>query len=55
MQIHARVTASTSPDQRRLYDVVTNHYLAELSPELPALPQLLLNLDGVAGSGKTFV
>ena len=41
-----------NPEQRNLYDVVVHQY----SDELASLNtfQLLLNVDGVAGSGKTF-
>ena len=55
-------------EQRKLYDTVVDQYSQELAwdrpalellaPELawgrPAPSQLLLNVDGVAGSGKTF-
>ena len=52
------VSMDPSPDllnleQRRLYDMVTSQYLDELASRSP--PQLLLQVDGVAGSGKTFV
>ncbi len=40
--------------QRKLYDTVVNHYTAELSCDRPFPRPLLLNVDGVAGSGKTF-
>jgi ATP-dependent DNA helicase PIF1 len=44
---------SLNLEQRKLYDIVVNQYIQELSD--PALPQqLLLNVDGVAGSGKTY-
>ena len=44
---------SLNLEQRKLYDVVINQYTQELSS--PVLPQqLLLNVDGVAGSGKTY-
>jgi hypothetical protein len=51
------VTANSSPEnlnsgQRKLYNIVVNHYERELEDKSP--PQLLLNVDGVAGSGKTF-
>jgi len=39
-------------EQRKLYDVVVTQYTQELADEHP--PQLLINVDGVAGSGKTF-
>ena len=38
--------------QRKLYDVVTDHYANELSEQDPR--QLLLNVDGVAGTGKIY-
>jgi hypothetical protein len=40
-----------------LYDTVVGQYTQELAPTTsnePLPPQLLLNVDGVAGSGKTF-
>ena len=44
---------SLNPEQRKLYDVVANQYIQELSgQETPG--QLLLNVDGVAGTGKTY-
>ena len=48
----------SSPDalnleQRKLYDTVVSQYSHELRGE--PLPQLLLNVDGVAGSRKTFI
>ena len=39
-------------EQRKLYDVVTAQYIQELASNHPR--PLLLNVDGVAGSGKTF-
>ena len=39
-------------EQRKLYDTVVSQYSHELRGE--PLPQLLLNVDGVVGSGKTF-
>jgi ATP-dependent DNA helicase PIF1 len=56
------VTADPSPDplnqeQRKLYDVVVSQYTQELASTAYGTPppsQLLLNVDGVAGSGKTF-
>jgi ATP-dependent DNA helicase PIF1 len=52
------VTIDPSPDslnleQRKLYDTVVSQYSDELGGQSP--PQLLLHVDGVAGSGKTFV
>jgi hypothetical protein len=45
-------------EQRKLYDLCVAQYTHELSheldPEQPMPEQLLLNLDGVAGAGKTF-
>ena len=41
-------------DQRKLYDTVVNQYSEELAWDRPALSQLLLNVDGVAGTGKTY-
>ena len=41
-------------EQRKLYDTIVNHYTAELSRSGPFPRPLLLNVDGVAGSGKTF-
>jgi hypothetical protein len=44
---------SLNLEQHKLYDIVVNQYTQELSS--PVLPQqLLLNVDGVAGSGKTY-
>ena len=52
------VTMDPSPgslnlEQRKLYDTVVSQYSNELAGQPP--PQLLLHVDGVAGSGKTFV
>lgn len=41
-------------EQRKLYDTIVNYYMAELSCNGPSPRSLLLNVDGVAGSGKTF-
>ena len=41
-------------EQRKLYNTITDHYIAELHPDEPFPRPLLLNVDGVAGSGKTF-
>jgi ATP-dependent DNA helicase PIF1 len=51
------VTVDSSPDslnleQRKLYDAVVSQYSAELLGT--PLLQLLLHVDGVAGTGKTF-
>lgn len=53
------VTTDSSPnplntEQRKLYDTVVNHYAQELAVDTPLPRQLLLNVDGIAGSGKTF-
>ena len=44
---------SLNTEQRRLYDTVTGQYAHELTADCPPRP-LLLNVDGVAGSGKTY-
>ncbi|KAJ8063299.1 hypothetical protein OCU04_008529 [Sclerotinia nivalis] len=41
-------------EQRKLYDTVVNQYIQELDLFEPVPRQLLLNVDSVAGSGKTF-
>src|SRR5713226_5883092 len=51
------VTVDSDPgplntEQRKLYDVVTAQYIQELAGDGPQ--PLLLNVDGVAGSVKTF-
>jgi hypothetical protein len=56
------VTVDSLPDllnleQRKLYDTVVSQYTQELACTTSGNPppsQLLLNVDGVAGSGKTF-
>ena len=53
------VVMDSSPDplnleQRKLYDTVAGQYSQELALDTPLPRQLLLNVDGVAGSGKTF-
>jgi ATP-dependent exoDNAse (exonuclease V) alpha subunit len=53
------VVMDSSPDplnleQRKLYDTVVGQYSQELALDTPLPRQLLLNVDGVAGSGKTF-
>ena len=40
-------------EQRKLYNIVTAYYIQELS-DSPLLQQLLLNVNGLAGVGKTF-
>jgi ATP-dependent DNA helicase PIF1 len=52
------VTVDSDPgplniEQRKLYDIVTAQFVQELTCNDPIRP-LLLNVDGVAGSGKTF-
>jgi ATP-dependent DNA helicase PIF1 len=44
---------SLNLEQRKLYDTVISQYSNELAGQ--PLPQLLLHVDSVAGSGKTFV
>ena len=39
--------------QRTLFDVITNHYSDTLNAEQP--PQLLLQVDGKAGAGKSYL
>jgi hypothetical protein len=51
------VTVDSDPgllntEQRKLYDVVTAQYVQELADNHPR--PLLLNVNGVAGSGKIF-
>jgi hypothetical protein len=51
------VTVDSDPgplntEQRKLYDVITAQYVQELAGNGPR--PLLLHVDGVAGSGKTF-
>jgi ATP-dependent DNA helicase PIF1 len=41
-------------EQRKLYDTIVDQYTAELGHNGPFPRPLLLNVDGVAGSGKTF-
>ena len=53
------VTMDSSPgplnlEQRKLYDTVVNHYIQELQSDQPKPSQLLLHIDGKAGTGKTF-
>ena len=57
--IEQLVSISCSPEQlnqeqRKLYNTVVDHYITELDLAQPQPRQLLLNVDGVAGSGKTF-
>jgi hypothetical protein len=44
--------APLNTEQQKLYNIVTAQYTAELTLHDP--PALLLNVDGLAGSGKTF-
>ena len=53
------VTTDSSPlplntEQRKLYDIVVDQYSQELTFDTPLPCQLLLNVDSVARSGKTF-
>ncbi|KIX07986.1 uncharacterized protein Z518_02640 [Rhinocladiella mackenziei CBS 650.93] len=52
------VNSSPEPlnrEQRKLYDMIVTHYTNEISlTRHSAPPQLLLNVDGEAGTGKTF-
>jgi hypothetical protein len=53
------VVTDSSPEplnleQRKLYDIIVEQYVQELTLDTPLPRQLLLNVDGVAGSGKTF-
>ena len=58
--IELRVEVDSSPralntEQRKLYNTIVDHYDHEISPGgHPPQPQLLLNVDGVAGTRKTF-
>jgi hypothetical protein len=42
-----------NPEQWKLYDVVIDQYIQELFGR-ETLGQLLLNIDGVAGTGKIY-
>ena len=54
MEVDSSPTALNT-EQRKLYDTIVNHYDQEISPRgCPPQPLLLLNVDGVAGTGKTF-
>ena len=47
--------AALNPDQRKIYDTIVDQYNYEISPgDRPPQPQLLLNVDGEAGTGRTF-
>jgi len=53
----AAIDSSPDPlnvEQRKLYDTVVGQYSQELTIDAPLPRQLLLNVDGVSGSGKTF-
>ena len=57
--IELRVEVDSSPEalnteQRKLYDVIVAQYDSEINPRGRPPPQLLLNVDGEAGTGKTF-
>ncbi len=43
-----------NPEQRKLYDTVVDQYSQELAWDRPTPSQLLLNVDSVARSRKTF-
>jgi len=45
---------SLNPEQRKLYKTVVNQYTHEIALDTPCPSQLLLYVDGVAGSRKTF-
>lgn len=52
------VVDSLNTKQRQIYDLVMTHYDAVLSAEdtiTPQAPQLLLHIDGKAGTSKSFV
>ncbi|KAJ5894968.1 hypothetical protein N7495_006659 [Penicillium taxi] len=56
--VEMRSDVLSTPDelntqQRLLYDTVTNHYISFLNGFQPS--QLLINLDGKAGTGKSFL
>src|SRR5258705_2632463 len=57
--IELRVEVDSSPEalnteQRKLYDAIVAQYADEINPVGGPPPQLLLNVDGEAGTGKTF-
>ena len=57
--IELRVEVNSSPgalntEQRKLYDTIIAHYTNEINLGGRSPPQLLLNVDGEAGTGKTF-
>jgi hypothetical protein len=57
--IELRVEVDSSPkalntEQRKLYDAIVAQYADEINPVGGPPPQLLLNVDGEAGTGKMF-
>jgi type I site-specific restriction endonuclease len=44
---------SLNPEQQKLYDIVVDQYIKEFSGR-ETLGQLLLNVDDVTGTGKTY-
>ena len=57
--IELRVEVNSSPEalnieQRKLYDIIVTQYTDEINLGKSSPPQLLLNVDGEAGTGKTF-
>jgi hypothetical protein len=46
---------SLNLEQRKLYDTMVDQYSQELALDMSLPSQLLLNIDSVAGSGKTFM
>src|ERR1700761_1190987 len=57
--VELRVEVDSSPgalnaEQRKLYDAIVAQYANEIDLGERSLPQLLLNVDGEAGTGKTF-
>ena len=57
--IDLTVKVDSSPEllnqeQRKLFDTIVAQYTHEMSPSGPYPEPLLLNVDGVAGTGKTF-
>jgi ATP-dependent DNA helicase PIF1 len=42
-------------EQRLVFDLFTRHYEESLSPVMQSPPQLLLQVDGQGGTGKTFL
>jgi len=57
IELLVEVNSSPKPlnlEQRKLYDTIVAHYTNEINPGRRRPPQLLLNVDGVAGTRKTF-